>query len=285
MEFWGRINLLKGGIVHAHKLVTVSPTYAREIQTPEFGCGLDGLLQHRRFDLTGILNGIDTDVWNPASDELLAATYDARDLSGRAANRAAVLDAVELPDGPGPLVVMVTRLVEQKGVDLVLPLVEFLAELPVELAVLGSGEAALAAGLHSAAAEHPDTVAFVEGYDEALSHRLFAGGDLLLMPSRFEPCGLAQMQALRYGTLPVVTAVGGLRDTVIDIDRHPTTGTGWAAARPDSLSLLDALHRAVRGWSDPEVRLAAQARGMAVDWSWREPAARHLELYEQVRGR
>jgi len=165
---------------------------------------------------------------------------------------------------------------------LLLPLLPLLPRLPARLAVLGSGEAALAESLRDAAAAFPDTVAFVEGYDERLSHRLFAGGDLLLMPSRFEPCGLAQMQALRYGALPVVAAVGGLRDTVVDLDDHPDAGTGWAADRPEPVALADAVHRAVRGWSVPATRRAAQARGMAVDWSWRAPARRHVALYEQV---
>jgi starch synthase len=234
--------------------------------------------------LVGILNGIDTDVWDPATDAHLVARTATVDEVARATNRAAVLGRVGLADGPSPLLVMVTRLVEQKGVDLALPLLPLLRRMPARLAVLGSGDAALAADLRAAALADPAHVAFVEGYDERLSHLLFGGGDLLLMPSRFEPCGLAQMQALRYGTLPVVTAVGGLRDTVVDADDHPTTGTGWVAAAPDPVDLLDAVHRAVRGWSDPAVRLAAQERGTAIDWSWRAPAQRHIELYEGLVG-
>ena len=284
-ERYGTCNPLSGGLLLADAIVAVSPSYAAEILEPANGYGLHEVLEHRGDALVGILNGIDTDMWDPSSDPLLAATYTAKNLKPRAVNQAAVRKAMGLPAGPGPLFVMVTRLVEQKGVDLVLPLVDFLRGMPAQLAVLGSGEAALASALHRAAADHPAHVAFVEGYDEALSHRLFAGGDLLLMPSRFEPCGLAQMQALRYGCLPVVTAVGGLRDTVIDGDERPNEGTGWAAPHPDTLALLDVAHRAVRGWSVPNRRAAAQARGMAVDWSWREPATRHLALYEQVRGR
>lgn len=284
-ERYGTCNPLSGGLLLADAIVAVSPSYAEEILEPVNGYGLHEVLQHRSDALVGILNGIDTDVWDPSTDPLLAATFTARDLAGRAVNRDAVREAVGLPASDGPLVVMVTRLVEQKGVDLALPVLDFLPTMPAQLAVLGSGEVALASALRRAAADHPDHVAFVEGYDEALSHRLFAGGDLLLMPSRFEPCGLAQMQALRYGCLPVVTAVGGLRDTVVDADRSPSTGTGWAAAHPDPLSLLDAVHRAVRGWSDGTLRRAAQQRGMTADWSWRDPAARHLALYEKVRGR
>ena len=281
-ERYGYCNPLSGGLLLADAIVAVSPSYAQEILDPVNAYGLEGVLQHRSDVLVGILNGIDTDVWDPATDAHLVARTATVDEVARAANRAAVLGRVGLADGPGPLLVMVTRLVEQKGVDLALPLLPLLRRMPARLAVLGSGDAALAADLRAAALANPAHVAFVEGYDERLSHLLFGGGDLLLMPSRFEPCGLAQMQALRYGTLPVVTAVGGLRDTVVDADDHPTTGTGWVAAEPDSVDLLDAVHRAVRGWSDPSVRRAAQERGMAVDWSWRAPAQRHIELYDAI---
>jgi starch synthase len=284
-ERYGTTNPLSGGLLLADAIVAVSPSYALEILEPANAHGLEGVLQHRADVLVGILNGIDTETWDPATDPHLAARAAAADDRARAANRAAVVERVGLPDAPGPLLVMVTRLVEQKGVDLVLPLVPLLHRLPARLAVLGSGDAALAAALREAADAHPAHLAFVEGYDERLSHLLFAGGDLLLMPSRFEPCGLAQMQALRYGTLPVVTAVGGLRDTVVDADDRPDAGTGWVAAQPDPVDLVDAVHRAVRGWASLAVRRGAQARGMAVDWSWREPARRHVELYEKVRRR
>lgn len=281
-ERYGACNPLSGGLLLADGIVAVSPHYAREILEPAHGYGLDGVLVHRRDALVGILNGIDTDVWDPATDPLLVANYARVDDAARAANRAAVRERMGLPDSPAPLLVVVTRLVEQKGIDLALPLVPLLDRLPAQLAVLGSGEAALAAALREAATARPDTVGFVEGYDEALSHRMFAGGDLLLMPSRFEPCGLAQMQAMRYGCLPVVTAVGGLVDTVVDVDDDPKRGTGWAAARVDPVDLVDAVHRAVRGWRQARVRKGAQARGMAVDWSWRDPARRHTDLYERV---
>ena len=284
-ERFGACNPLSGGLLLADAIVAVSPSYATEILDPVNAYGLEGVLAHRSDVLVGILNGIDTDVWNPATDANLVGRSAAVDDTARAANRAAVLTRVGLPaasGAPSPLLVMVTRLVEQKGVDLVLPLLPLLHRLPARIAVLGSGDAALATELRAASLADPAHVAFVEGYDERLSHLLFGGGDLLLMPSRFEPCGLAQMQALRYGTLPIVTAVGGLRDTVVDADDNPTTGTGWVAAQPDPTDLVDAVHRAVRGWSNPTVRRGAQARGMAVDWSWRAPALRHIELYEQV---
>jgi starch synthase len=188
------------------------------------------------------------------------------------------------PRSSGPLVTVVSRLVQQKGVDLLLPLVGLLDRLPVQLAILGDGDADLAGALEAAAAGAPDRMAFRRGYDEGLSHLLFGGGDLLAMPSRFEPCGLAQMQAMRYGTLPVVTDVGGLHDTVVDIDDHPATGTGVVARDPSSLAVLDALHRGVRAHRTTTRRQALQRRGMGADWSWTSPARQHIDLYRRLIG-
>ena len=211
-------NPLAGGIRIADLVVTVSPTYAREIVTPEGGFGLDGELRRRGDELVGILNGIDTKIWDPATDPNLVAPYDAGDPSAKAASQPALCEELGLDDGPGPLVVIVTRLVEQKGIDLVVPALQLLPLLPARIAVLGDGDRWLAETLHAAAARQPERVAFRQGYDEGLAHRMFAGGDLLLMPSRFEPCGLAQMQAMRYGTPVIATDVGGLHDTVVDVD-------------------------------------------------------------------
>ena len=278
----GAFNALAGGIALADAIVVVSPTYREEVLRPETGAGLDALLRGRADALLGIRNGIDPELWDPGRDPHLPAPFGADDLSGKALARAALVDRLGLPHRPGPLAVAVTRLVEQKGFDVVLPLVPRLGELGLQAAILGAGSAAQAQAFRLAAAEHPETLAFVEGYDEPLSHLLVAGGDLLLMPSRFEPCGLAQMQAMRYGTLPVVTDVGGLHDTVVDLDEDPGRGTGWRAAAAEPGALLDALGRAVRGWSDPEIRAAAQRRGMTADWSWREPAAEHVALYRKL---
>ena len=278
----GGCNPLAGGIELADAVVVVSPTYREEVLRPETGAGLDGLLRERADRLVGIRNGIDAAIWDPSRDPYLPAGYDAEDLSGKALGRAAVLDRVRLPERAAPLAVAVTRLVHQKGFDLLLPLLGELDALGAQVAVLGAGDEPLVQALRDAAAAHPDSVAFVEGYDEPLSHLLFAGGDLLLMPSRFEPCGLAQMQAMRYGTLPVVTDVGGLHDTVIDLDEDPGRGTGWRAAVAETPALRDALVRSIRGWSDPQVRAGAQRRGMTADWSWREPAAAHVELYRRL---
>ncbi|MCB1000678.1 MAG: glycogen/starch synthase [Acidimicrobiales bacterium] len=281
-EYVGDVNPLAGGIRLADVVVTVSPTYAREIVTPEGGFGLDGFLSDLGDRLVGIRNGIDTVAWDPSTDPHLVATYGPGDLAGKDACRAAVRAELGLADVAGPLSVVVTRLADQKGVDLLLPLLPLLDRMPGQVAVLGDGDAHLADALQSAAAANPGRVAFHRGYDEVLAHRLTAGADLFLMPSRFEPCGLAQMQAMRYGTLPVVTDVGGLHDTVIDVDADPARGTGTTAARPTSIDLLDAWHRAARAFANRPRRDAMRRRAMAADWSWREPAAAHLDWYERI---
>jgi len=281
----GGCNPLAGGIALADVIVVVSPTYREEVLRPNTGAGLDALLRERAGALVGIRNGIDVDVWDPSHDPHLPAPFGPSDRSAKALARAALLVRLDLSERPGPLAVAVTRLVEQKGIDLLLPLVPELAEMGLQLGILGSGDAWLAHALHAAVARHPTALAFVEGYDESLSHLMLAGGDLLLMPSRFEPCGLAQMQAMRYGTLPVVTDVGGLHDTVVDLDDDPDRGTGWRAEAANTSSLQQALVRAVRGWADPAIRTPAQVRGMTADWSWAEPAARHVELYRRLADR
>lgn len=280
-EWWGGTNPLSGAVALADRIVAVSPHYASEIVTPEGGFGLDDALRHRADDLIGILNGIDTDVWNPAADPLIAAPFTATSIEARSANRAALHDRVGFPDDGVMLGTVVTRLTHQKGIDLLAPLVPLLAQIPMRLAILGSGDAGLAAHLHALAADHPGSLAFVEGYDETLSHLMFAGGDLYLMPSRFEPCGLTQMQAMRYGAVPVVTAVGGLVDTVTDADVH-RDGTGFVAARATSEDLLAALFRAERRLRDRRRRAAIQKRIMAIDWSWREPAREYVALYRAL---
>ena len=278
----GACNPLAGAIALAEAVVVVSPTFREEVLRPETGAGLDGLLREKGDALLGILNGIDADDWDPARDPHLPAPFDVDDFAGKELARAALLERLGLTERGGPLAVSVTRLAEQKGIDLLLPLVPELDELELRMAILGSGDGILAAALREAAAAHPSSLAYVEGYDESLAHLLFAGGDLLVMPSRFEPCGLGQMQAMRYGTLPVVTDVGGLHDTVADLDEDPTGGTGWRAPTADTAAFRDALVRAVRGWSDPVVRAGAQRRGMRFDWSWSDPAARYAALYGRL---
>ena len=277
----GATNPVAGAVRTADRVIAVSPTYAKEIVTPWGGFGLDAVLRAKGRHLIGIRNGIDTAVWDPSSDRELVATYRVDDLASKPANRTAIRDELGLGHTRGPLIVMVTRLVDQKGIDLALATVPYLARLPAQLAILGAGDRHLVESLARAADTHVE-VAFRVGHDDRVAHQMFAGGDLLLMPSRFEPCGLAQMQAMRYGTLPIVTDVGGLHDTVIDIDSDPRHGTGVVASRPLELDVVDALHRAVRAWSNPPRRDAMRRRGMSIDWSWRAPAAAHLALYREL---
>jgi len=281
-EQWGDCNPLLGGIRLADVIVAVSPHYAQEITTPEIGFGLDGPLRDRGDRLVGILNGIDAEEWDPQIDHYLEATYSSSDLAAKSVTRGKLLARYGLVGGGGPLLTMVTRLADQKGVDLLIPVTQFLARLGATLIVLGDGDQRLAEMLHAAAAAHPQQVAFVRGYDDALAHELFAGADVFVMPSRFEPCGLAQMQSMRYGTLPLVTDVGGLHDTVIDVDDWPTRGTGIVIPNASSVALMDGLHRMARAYSQPRRRSAMQRRGMATDWSWKRPAAAHVEWYQRL---
>ena len=280
-EWWGDTNPLSGALALADRIVAVSPNYSLEIQTPEDGFGLDGALRDRGEALVGILNGIDTDLWNPETDPHLPANFSRADPSGKATCRAALLQRAGFPDDGVPLGTVVTRLTEQKGIDLLVPLIPLLDQIPMRLAVLGSGDAVLAARLHELADEHPANFAFVEGYDEALSHLMFAGADVFLMPSRFEPCGLTQMQAMRYGAAPVVTAVGGLVDTVPDADSNPK-GLGFVADAVSTEHLLAAMFRAARTMSKKRDSAALRKRMMAVDWSWTKPAQRYADLYAEL---
>ena len=276
---WGATNPMAGALQLVDRVITVSPNYAREILTEDQGMGLHERLAALGDRLVGIRNGIDTSIWNPSSDGAIAALYTTDDMAGRSACRDGLSAEAGWPTDAVPIVAMVTRLVDQKGIDLALSAARFLELMPARLAVLGSGSADLAAGLRYWADRTPDHVFFVDGYDEALAHRLFAGSDLFLMPSRFEPCGLAQMQAMAYGSLPVVTDVGGLHDTVTDADRHRSAGTGFVSGSVDDGGVVDALHRGVRAARNTRRRDAIRRRGMSQDWSWATPAAQHLELY------
>ncbi len=280
-EWWGGTNPLSGALALADRIVAVSPHYAAEIQTPEGGFGLDAALRQRGDSLVGILNGIDTDVWNPATDPHLPANFSAQDPDGKQRCRTVLLDRFGFVDDDVPLATVVTRLTEQKGIDLLVPLIPLLEQIPMRLAVLGSGDAVLAARLHELVGEHPDHFGFVEGYDESLSHLMFAGADVFLMPSRFEPCGLTQMQAMRYGAVPVVTAVGGLVDTVPDADDHQK-GLGFVADEVTTVHLLAAMFRATRALTKKRHRSALRKRMMSVDWSWREPARHYASMYQDL---
>jgi starch synthase len=278
----GDCNPLVGAVRLADLVVAVSPTYAQEIVTEVGGMGVDDELRSRGHRVVGIRNGIDADIWDPQHDADIPEPYGWPDVDGKAVAARTVRAEVGLPDDDTALVVMVSRLAEQKGVDLLLPVLDLLGGLPAQLALLGDGDQRLADALGAAAVHDPARFAFRQGFDDRLAHLLFAGGDLLVMPSRFEPCGLAQMQAMRYGTIPVVTDVGGLHDTVVDVDAHPDDGTGIVARTPSAVALVDALHRGVRAHASKVQRLALQRRGMTADWSWREPAQEHLQHYRQL---
>ncbi len=286
LEFYGQLSFIKGGLVFADRINTVSPTYAKEIQTPEFGCGLDGLLRYRRNRLSGILNGIDKG-WNPARDPALVENYSIRNLEGKRKNKLALLRESGLPSkGNRPLLAFIGRLVEQKGIDLLLEILPRLRELPAQIIFLGSGEKRYEEALQRLARDHCDDIAVHIGFDEQLAHRIEAGADIFLMPSRFEPCGLNQMYSLRYGTPPVVHRVGGLADTVVDTTPATLqngTATGIVFDRPDDATFMEAVKRAVLLYQQQEgYWRPLQQQGMRQDFSWRRSARSYLELYQQT---
>ncbi|MGA3007554.1 MAG: glycogen synthase GlgA [Opitutaceae bacterium] len=282
IEFYGQMSMMKGGILFSDRVTTVSPRYAEEILTPEFGCGLDGVVQARAEDLSGLLNGIDTARWNPATDELLPAKYSADDLEGKAACRAELLRANGFdPEFAGPIFGMVCRLTEQKGLDLILANKDFFAAQPCRFIVLGAGDRRYEEALRDLGAARPRRVALCLRLDEAMSHLIEAGSDFFLMPSLFEPCGLNQMYSQAYGTVPIVSRVGGLVDTVSDVDEQPKTGTGLMCASTVA-GLGYALQRALKLFADKSRYSAVQQRGMARDFSWENAAKAYEKLYQEA---
>jgi len=282
MEFHDQLNFMKAGLTFADVLTTVSPQYAKEILTPDAGAGLDPVLRQRRADLHGILNGIDVSEWDPARDPHLPAHYSSRDLSGKAICKAALQGELGLPVRPDvPLVAMVSRLVDQKGIDLVVATLPDLLGREVQLAVLGSGSHAYEDAFRRGAAARPDRMAARIGFDEALAHRIEAGADVFLMPSRYEPCGLNQMYSLRYGTVPVVRAVGGLEDTVEDFDGW-NRGTGFKFREYTPQALMLAVRRALDAYRDRRAWRALVVRGMSQDFSWDRSARSYEGLYRML---
>ena len=276
LEFWGELSFLKAGIVWSDAITTVSPTYAREIQTPEYGHGLDGVLRGRAGKITGILNGVDYAEWNPEHDPYLVEQYSARDLSGKRAAKLALLKEIGLPlNEERPLIGIVSRFAGQKGFDLVAAIAPELAELDLAMAVLGSGDAHYELMFRELAAAHPEKLAVQVGYDNGLAHRIEGGADMFLMPSQYEPCGLSQMYSLRYGTVPIVRATGGLDDTVDE-----STGFKFVEYMPEAL--LDAIREALVAWQDRPSWLERMRRGMAKDFSWDTSAAGYQQLYRSL---
>ena len=285
-EYFGQIGFLKGGLMMADQITTVSPTYARELMTPEFGMGLEGVLQARKADLIGILNGIDTTVWDPGSDAALAQTYSSRALAKKAANKKAVLERFGLEaDTTAPLFSVISRLSDQKGLDLALQALPTILEKGAGFVLLGSGATELENGFQDLAARYPDRVGVKIGFDEGLAHLMQAGADATLVPSRFEPCGLTQLCAMRYGTLPIVSVTGGLADTVIDANEAALAAgcaTGFQFAPTEVSKLSDALDRAMAIYADTKTWQKIQRNAMKHPVDWDASAARMADIYKRL---
>jgi starch synthase len=283
MEFWGQISYLKGGINFSEKITTVSPTYAREILTPELGFGFHGILARRADDLTGILNGIDVERWNPSADEYVPASFSAEDLRGKNEAKRALLEDVGLPADPAalrrPVIGLISRLTDQKGFDLIAGAARELMAFDATWVMLGSGEPHHEDFWRALAARHPSRVSATIGFDERLAHLIEAGADMFLMPSRFEPCGLNQMYSLRYGTIPVVRATGGLQDTVTDPAENLREATGFKFREYAPPALEGAVARALQGFATPEPWKRMQRAGMEKDHSWDASAREYVKVY------
>jgi starch synthase len=280
-EFYGAFSFLKAGLAVSDVLTTVSPRYAREITTEEFGCALDGLLRHRQNVLTGILNGVDYDEWNTGSNPHLAAAYSSDDLTGKAQNKAALQQKMGLPvESDVPLFASITRLVEQKGVDLALGAVQEMLGQGMQFALLGSGQPRLERAFETLATRHPERAAVRIGYDAGLSHLIEAGADFFLMPSRFEPCGLNQMYSLRYGTIPIVRATGGLDDSVTDISESTEGVNGIKFRQPSTKVVAHSIRKALALYREPELLSFYRHNGMTADFSWDRSAREYVTVFE-----
>lgn len=284
MEFHGRLNFLKSGIVFADEVNTVSPGYREEILTPEYGCGLEGVLQEKAAHVSGILNGVNYSVWNPAVDPCIAANYSPEDLAPKAACKADLQCIADLPvRAKVPLIGMVTRLSTQKGMDLLEDACASLMQQDLQLIVLGTGEARFHDSLIECVTQYPQKMGAFLRYDHELAHKIFAGADMLLVPSRYEPCGLTQLYALKYGTVPVVRATGGLNDSVAEHNPGNDTGTGFKFREPDPTVLEQTVMRAVRVYlEEPETWKRLMVRGMHEDFSWCRSAKEYLRLYKKA---
>lgn len=283
IEFYGNINFLKAGLMFADVLNTVSRTYAKEIQTEEFGHGLDGVLRYRSDVLYGIVNGIDYGVWNPTSDPHIPNNYSPKDLKGKATCKKALQEELGLPTKPrSPLIGIVSRLATQKGFDLLVEAMEKLMALDLQLGILGSGEPAYHEALEKAAKRYPEKIGLKLGFDEGLAHRIEAGSDMFLMPSRYEPCGLNQLYSLKYGTIPIVRATGGLEDTIADYSEARGTGTGFKFRSYSAAAMLRTVQKACRVYSDRRAWRKLMERAMAQDFSWDASARAYEEIYRRA---
>ncbi len=286
IEFRGQVNFMKAGILYADKISTVSPRYAREILTPEYGFGLEGFLKTRESDLVGVLNGINHEEWDPAHDQMIAATYSSQNLDGKAVCKAALLSELGLPSigkGRTLLIGAVGRMAEQKGFDLVAEAAAKLSKRPIQMVILGSGDRKTLDLLEGVARKHPNRFAVRNKFDHVLARRIYAGADAFLMPSRFEPCGLGQMIALRYGTLPIVHSTGGLADTIRPVDIKKKQGTGFMFTPATADALLKAIDEALTVYADETLWKKLSVESMGCDFSWAVSAKRYESLYQQSR--
>ena len=285
LEYFGNLNYLKGGLLFADYLTTVSRRYAKEIQTAEYGCGLEGVIRSLADRLVGILNGVDYGTWSPESDTFIAQNYSAHNLDGKKACKKNLLDLFGLPaeDMDRPLIGIVSRFADQKGFDLIAQEAGDLMKENLAIVALGAGAPEYEKLFKQLAGKHPARVGVKIGYDNALAHKIEAGADMFLMPSRYEPCGLNQIYSLRYGTVPVVRATGGLDDTIQNFDSKSPQGTGFKFESYDGRALLDCVRAALHAYSDPKAWRTLQANGMAKDFSWKTSAAAYVTLYEAAR--
>jgi starch synthase len=281
IEFWGKVNLLKAGLIFSDYLSTVSRKYAQEIQTPEFGSGLDGVIRHRADRVVGILNGVDYTLWNPEKDKLIPARYSVRDLSGKQECKQALLDLFQIPaeHSDKPVIGIVSRFADQKGFDLIAERAHELMQEDLILIILGTGDRKYEDLFRSLAATYPGRVGLRIAYDEAIAHKIEAGTDMFLMPSRYEPCGLNQVYSLKYGTVPIVRATGGLDDTIESFDVESGTGTGFKFAEYSGRALVQCLRQALQYYADQRIWKRIQLNGMAKDFSWKASAAEYVKLY------
>jgi starch synthase len=285
LEFYGKWSMLKAGLVYSRAVSTVSPTYAREIQTPEYGKGLDGVLRNRRASVFGLLNGVNYQMWRPETDAVIPARYTPDDLSGKRICKAALIRACQLDESlmDCPVIGIVSRLDVQKGIDLVIPILsELIGSLKVGLVILGTGDGDLQQSLQRAGEPYPDAFAFIQRFDEELARTILAGADMLLVPSRYEPCGLTQLYAMKYGTVPVVRATGGLNDTVSEVNERTGEGTGFTFKLADSTDCLTAIQKAVGVYRMPLIWRRIQTNGMSMDFSWEKAARNYLSLYQEL---
>jgi len=283
LEFYSKVNFLKGGLVFADKITTVSPTYAQEIMTHEQGFGLDGVVRQRAGDLVGILNGVDYTQWNPWTDPFLKQPRGENNRTVKRNCKKHMREMLHLPDPSGtPVLAMISRLTSQKGLDLVETAFDHLMERQLQFVLLGSGDARYAKFFSAAAERYADRVAVQIGFDEQMAHRIEAGADLFLMPSLYEPCGLNQMYSLKYGTIPIVRAVGGLKDTVQDYELGSDSGTGFVFVPYDADAMLDAIDRGLAAYHDKQAWAALRRRAMSMDYSWDRSAEAYDNLYQQL---